>query len=146
MEKNLAIPKPRKSGQICHSLSPSLYRVSTVWWSPYLFFTVEVKNAFMPIFERGLGRVSKRHVRGKSIGKKRFYGIYIEIKQLEVGHNVITMKLECHLKWFSTTSTIEGLGKDSTLNSTTRVPRTLCTFSTLWYSSRPEKKCFGKIP
>ena len=63
--------------------------------------------------------------------KKRFYGIYIEIKQLEVGHNVITMKLECHLKWFSTTSTIEGLGKDSTLNSTTRVPRTLCTFSTL---------------
>ena len=33
-----------------------------------------------------------------SIEKERFYGIYIEIKQLEVGNNVITMKLECHYK------------------------------------------------
>ena len=45
-----------------------------------------------------------------SIEKERFYGIYIEIKQLEVGNNVITMKLECHYKWFSPTSTIESLG------------------------------------
>ena len=62
--------------------------------------------AFIPIFDRVLGRVSKWHARGKST-KKIFCGIYIEIKQLEVGHNVITMKLECHLMWFSTTSTID---------------------------------------
>ena len=40
------------------------------------------------IFEGGLGRVSKRHVRGKWKKALKFYGIYIEIKQL--GHNVIT--------------------------------------------------------
>ena len=48
---------------------------------------------------------------------------------------MITMKLECHKiglarSQFSTTSTIEGLGEDGTLNSTTGVQRTLCTFST----------------
>ena len=44
--------------------------------------------AFLVIFERGLGRVSKRHVRGRWKKALKFYGIYIEIKQL--GHNVIT--------------------------------------------------------
>ena len=53
------------------------------------------------------------------------------MKELEVGHNVITMKLECHINWFSTTPAIEGLGEDGTLNSTTRVTRTLCIFSIL---------------
>ena len=48
---------------------------------------------------------------------------------LKVGHNVIRIKLECHLKWFSTTD-FEGLGEDGTLNSTTFVPLTLCAFST----------------
>ena len=48
---------------------------------------------------------------------------------LKVGHNVIRIKLECHLKWFSTID-FEGLGEDGTLNSTTFVPLTLCAFST----------------
>ena len=50
--------------------------------------------------------------------KIRSYAIYIEIKQL--GHNVKEVNLECHLKWFTTTSTIEGLGEEVEL-STTRV-------------------------
>ena len=32
----------------------------------------------------------------------RFYGIYIEIKQLGIENDVIKMKFEYHLKWFST--------------------------------------------
>ena len=44
--------------------------------------------AFLAIFEGGLGRVLKRHVRGRWKKALKFYGIYIEIKQL--GHNVIT--------------------------------------------------------
>ena len=74
--------------------------------------------------ERGLGRVLKQHVHlymKKSIEKEWFYGIYLKIKQLKVGHNVIMMKLECHINWFSTTLTIEGLSEDGTLNSTTRI-------------------------
>ena len=73
----------------------------------------------------------------KVLKKKRFYGIYIKIEQWKVGHHVITLKLECHINRFTTTLTIEGLGEDHTLNSTT--PCRLCTFSTLWDSSQPEK-------
>ena len=57
---------------------------------------------------------------------------------LEVGHN-ITIKHECLINWYSTTSTIEGLCEDGTVNSTTPPLRTLCTFWALWDSSRPEK-------
>ena len=42
--------------------------------------------------------------------KIRFYGIYMEVKQL--GHNVIKMKLKMSWKWFSTTSTIEVFGEE----------------------------------
>ena len=113
----------------------------SVRWIPYFL----PWPAFLPIFDRGLGRVSKWHARGKNI-KKRFYGIYIEIKQLEVGHDVITMKLECHLKWFITTSTIKGLGEAGTLDSTTRVPLTLCTFSRKTFGNIFQKKLLWKIP
>ena len=74
--------------------------------------------ALLTIFERGLKRVSKRHVRGrwKEALKIRFYGINIEMKQL--GHNVIEINLECLLQWFSTTCTIEGLGEEVELSNT----------------------------
>ena len=52
---------------------------------PYLFLLQKMCiHVFPPMFERGLGRVTKWHVCGrgkKAFKKNRFYGIYIEISQ-----------------------------------------------------------------
>ena len=98
--------------------------------------------AFIPIEDWG---EFQNGMRVEKAIKKRFFGIYIEIKQLEVGHDVITMKLECHLKIFSTTSTIKGLGEAGTLDSTTRVPLTFCTFSRKTFWNIFGRSCYGKF-
>ena len=52
------------------------------------------------------------------------------------------MKLECHLKWFSLSSTVEGLGEEVELSNTrpAYLSHTLRIFSgTLSDSTRPEK-------
>ena len=69
--------------------------------------------------------------------------IYIEIRKLDVGHNVIKMKLECHLKWFSTTTTIEGLGQAVELSNT--LPLTLCTFKHFETTHSGQEKLLWKI-
>ena len=63
---------------------------------------------------------------GRKHWKIRFYGIYIGISQL--GRNMIKIKLKFHLKWFSTTCTIEASVRN--LNSATRVTDTFQHFAT----------------
>ena len=67
--------------------------------------------------------------------KIRFYGIYIEIKQLGIENDVIKIKFEYHLKWFSTIHYRRPWWESWTQQHAFR----LCTFSTLWDSSWPEK-------
>ena len=77
------------------------------WGSPHLFLRYSCREctapAFLTIFEREVGGFQNDMYveRGRKYWKIRFYGIYIEIKQYGVGHNLIEVKLECHLKWFS---------------------------------------------
>ena len=109
------------------------------WGSPYSFLRQGsmrrkcAPHAFPPIFEGGLGRVSKWHVceRGKKVCFSR---IYIEISQLE--RNVIKMVLKWKSKWDSTslTSTIEVLRKKVELSNTRtayvmHIPNTLSLLS-----------------
>ena len=74
----------------------------------------------------------------KVLKKEWFYGIYLKIKQLKVGHNVITID-EAWMSYKLVQHNIDyrrpQWGRYVELNNT----HTLCTFSTLWDSSQPEK-------
>ena len=142
MKKNLDTTKPHYREQIFASPFPMArfhcMRVTV------LIFVVELQKVCTTCIHSHFWvrtgesfKTASTSVHEKKYSKKRFYGICTKIEQSKVGHNVITLKLEGHINRFSTTLTIEGLGDDHTLNST--IPCRLCTFSTLWDSSQPEK-------
>jgi len=63
----------------------------------------------------------------------------------QLGHNVIEMNLECHLQWFSTTSTIEGLGEEVEL-SNTHTPYVMHIFQHFETHLGQKEKLLRKIP
>ena len=53
-------------------------------------------TSFLTIFEGGLGRVSKRHVRGRWKKAMKNSILWNLTKLTQLGHSVIKMKLKCH--------------------------------------------------
>ena len=85
---------------------------------------------FLTIFEGGLGRVSKRHVRGRWKKAMKISILWNLTQLTQLGHSVTKMKLKCH-ESSGSPQHLPSKASERKFNSATRVPLTKGTFPTL---------------